>query len=289
MTDTTPLALADKTIGIVGLGLIGGSLAKALKANTGNRVLGFDIDAHVVEQALHEEVLDGELSSPDNPLATCDIVLVALYPQDTIDYVTTNLPNFKKGAVIIDCAGVKTPICTALSQPAAQQGLYFVGAHPMTGIEKSGYRHSFAHLFDGGTIILCKDDYTNLIALKAVELLFTGIGFLTVTIATPAEHDRIIAFTSQLAHAAAGAFIRSDAARHQLGFSAGSYQDLTRVAYLNEEMWAELFLANRDNLATEIEGLITRLGEYVQALQSNDEQQLKALLTAGKQAKLQCG
>ena len=289
--------LADKTIGIIGLGLIGGSLAKALKANTGNRVLGYDIDETVLEQALREGVLDGVLV-PDSVRETemdaltlndCDIVLVALYPQDTIDFVTANLANFKKGAIIIDTAGVKVPVCAALSGAVAQHDGYFVGGHPMTGIEKSGYRHSFAHLFDGGTMILCRDEHTNLIALKAAEMLFTSIGFLNVTIAAPAEHDATIAFTSQLAHAVAGAFIRSDTARHQLGFSAGSYQDLTRVAYLNEEMWAELFLANRENLAHEIEGLRERLGEYVQALEDGDEQALKALLVAGKQAKLANG
>jgi len=277
---TDKLTLADKTIGIVGLGLIGGSLAKALKVNTSNKILGFDINPNVVKQALAEGVLDDQLD-----LTQCDMVLIALYPEATIDFVKTNWDNFKKGAVIIDCAGVKAEICAELSQEAISRDLYFIGGHPMTGIERTGYEHSFAHLFSGGTMILCRDENTNIIALKAAEMLFTSIGFLRITITSAAEHDRIIAFTSQLPHVVAGAFIRSETAKQQLGFSAGSYQDLTRVAHLNETMWVELFMANRENLATEIEGLCDRLEEFAQALKDGDEQRMIALLSEGKQAK----
>jgi len=276
--------LANQTIGIVGLGLIGGSLAKALKVNTGNTVQGYDINPSVMKQALAEGVLDAQLK-----LAECDMVLIALYPEATIDYIRSNWDTFKKGTVIIDCAGVKAEICSKLSAEAAQQDLYFVGGHPMTGIERTGYEHSFAHLFSGGTMILCRDEHTNIIALKAAEMLFTSIGFLHITITNAAEHDRVIAFTSQMPHVVAGAFIRSDTARHQLGFSAGSYQDLTRVAHLNEAMWSELFMANRENLISEIEGLCARLEEFAQVLEAGDEQQILRLLAEGKQAKLNYG
>ena len=283
--------LADKTIGIVGLGLIGGSLAKALKINTANKILGFDINPHVVKQALAEGAIDGSFEFAADgkhlagDLAQCDMILIALYPEATIDFVKTNWDNFKKGAVIIDCAGVKAEICAQLSQEAVSRDLYFIGGHPMTGIERTGYEHSFAHLFSGGTMILCRDEHTNIIALKAAEMLFTSIGFLKITITSAAEHDRIIAFTSQLPHVVAGAFIRSDTAKQQLGFSAGSYQDLTRVAHLNEPMWTELFMANRENLATEIDGLCERLEDFAEALRNDDEQRMLTLLLEGKQAK----
>ncbi|MCL2525446.1 MAG: prephenate dehydrogenase [Coriobacteriia bacterium] len=285
--DTSRPTLADKTIGVVGLGLIGGSLAKALRVNTTNRVLGYDINPNVVKQALAEKVLDAALAPAPGgaALAECDMIVIALYPEATIDFIRDNWDKFKKGTVIIDCAGVKAEICADLSAEAASRDLYFVGGHPMTGIERSGYESSFAHLFSGGTMILCRDEHTNIIALKAAEMLFTSIGFLHITITTGAEHDRIIAFTSQLAHVVAGAFIRSETAKTQLGFSAGSYQDLTRVAHLNEVMWAELFMANRDNLIAEIEGLRERLEEYAQVLQDGDEQKLLALLSEGKRAK----
>jgi len=283
--DTSKPTLADKTIGIVGLGLIGGSLAKALKVNTANKVLGYDIDSSIVEQALAEKVLDAPLTD----LSECDMVLVAIYPGATLNYIKDNWDNFKKGTVIIDCAGIKAEICAELSKAAAQRGLYFVGGHPMTGIERTGYEHSFAHLFSGGTMILCRDEHTNIIALKAAEMLFTAIGFLHITITSAAEHDRVIAFTSQLPHVVAGAFIRSETARNQLGFSAGSYQDFTRVAHLNEPMWTELFRANRENLIGEIEGLRDRLEEFAQALEADDEAQIMKLLTEGKQAKQNYG
>ncbi|MCL2437865.1 MAG: prephenate dehydrogenase [Coriobacteriia bacterium] len=294
-----PTFADDKTVGIVGLGLIGGSLAKALKVNTANRVLGYDINPNVVKQALAEDVLDATLAlsetnglqsgAPSAQLHECDMILIALYPEATIDFVRANWDKFKKGTVIIDCAGVKAEICAELSAQAAERDLYFVGGHPMTGIERTGYEHSFAHLFSGGTMILCRDEHTNIIALKAAEMLFTGIGFLKITITSAEEHDRVIAFTSQLPHVVAGAFIRSETVKQQLGFSAGSYQDLTRVAFLNEPMWTELFMANRQNLIAEIEGLRTRLEEYVQILEEGDEQKMLALLAEGKQAKQHYG
>ncbi|MCL2402895.1 MAG: prephenate dehydrogenase [Coriobacteriia bacterium] len=301
LLSSKPTFADDKTVGIVGLGLIGGSLAKALKVNTANRVLGHDINPNVVKQALAEGVLDAALAlsgtdsstvqtaAPPAQLSECDMVLIALYPEATVDFVRAHWDKFKKGTVIIDCAGVKAEICTELSAEAAKRDLYFVGGHPMTGIERTGYDHSFAHLFSGGTMILCRDEHTNIIALKAAEMLFTGIGFLKITITSAAEHDRVIAFTSQLPHVVAGAFIRSETAKQQLGFSAGSYQDLTRVAFLNEPMWTELFMANRENLIEEIEGLRTRLEEYVQVLEEGDEQKMLALLAEGKQAKQQYG
>ena len=277
----------SKTIGVVGLGLIGGSMARAIKANTENVVLGLDIREDVQKSAAGQNVIDGVLA--ENDLHKCDMVIIALYPHDTIAFVKRNMENFKKGTVIIDCAGVKTNICEDLSQLAAENSLYFIGGHPMTGIEKSGFENSFAHMFDGATIILCKDKFTNIIALRAAEKLFTSIGFLNVTITTADEHDKIIAFTSQLAHIVASAYIRSETAKMQIGFSAGSYKDLTRVAWLNEHMWTELFLENRDYLTKEIDSLTARLTEYSNALKDGNEEELKTLLLEGKTSKQENG
>jgi len=277
----------NKTIGIVGLGLIGGSMARAIKANTENTVLGLDIREDVQKSAAGQNAIDGVLAEDD--LHKCDMVIIALYPGDTIAFVKRNVKNFKKGAVVIDCAGVKTNICRDLSQLAAENSLYFIGGHPMAGTEKSGFENSFAHMFDGATMILCRDEFTNIIALRAAEMLFTSIGFLNVTITAAAEHDKIIAFTSQLAHITANAYIKSETAKMQVGFSAGSYKDLTRVAWLNEHMWAELFLENRDYLTEEIDNFIVRLSEYSKALKDGNEKELKGLLLEGKKAKQENG
>ena len=271
----------NKTVGIIGLGLIGGSLAKALKLNTTNIVCGSDADEGVVSTALSENAIDERLVD----LGRCDIILIALYPNDTVDFVKSNIDDIKRGAVIIDCAGVKSPICEELSELCNNDGKYFIGGHPMAGVEKSGYSNSFAHLFNGATMILCTDKFTNSVAIKAAELLFTNIGFKQVVTTTAAEHDRIIAYTSQLAHIVSSAFIKSETAKNQEGFSAGSYKDLTRVAFLNENMWSELFMLNRQNLSFEINKLIERLGEYAGALEEADMERLKKLLIDGKREK----
>ncbi|MCL2475124.1 MAG: prephenate dehydrogenase [Chloroflexi bacterium] len=276
-----------KTIGMIGLGLIGGSMAKAIKQNTGHTVYGLDKNPKTVNSALEQKTIDAFLS--DQNLKDCDIIILALYPRDTMQYVKDNLLKMKKGAVIIDSAGVKSRICQELSGLAASNGLYFVGGHPMAGTEKSGYEHAHAHLFDGATMIICCDEHTNIVAIKTAELLFKSMGFLNITVTTAEEHDKIIAFTSQLAHIVSSAYIKSPTALNQSGFSAGSYKDLTRVASLNETMWTELFLENKEHLIAEIEGIIVRLAEYQEALKANDRKSLQYLLQKGREAKEKIG
>ncbi|MCL2694938.1 MAG: prephenate dehydrogenase [Clostridiales bacterium] len=273
----------DKTIGVIGLGLIGGSLAKAIKANTTHTVYGMDKRQEVMEIALRQNAMDAALTPA--LYDKCDMLLLALYPTDIISFVKDNIGSFKKGVVIVDCAGVKGNICEALSEWVAGHGMYFIGGHPMQGIEKTGFESSYSHLFDGATMILCKDRFTNLIALKAAEVLFTSLGFMKVTITEAGEHDKIIAFTSQLAHVVSNAYIKSDIAPKHMGFTAGSYKDLTRVAWLNEELWTELFFENKENLTAEIEGLADRLRDYANALREGDKEGMKRMLREGKLAK----
>lgn len=273
----------NKTIGIVGLGLIGGSLAKALKEYTTHTVYGFDLDETVMRCAVEQHVMDDRLEA--DALGKCDIIIVALYPHDTIAFVQNNISRFKKGSVIIDCAGTKENICQSLSPLCVANGMYFIGGHPMAGKEMSGFTASSAELFINASMILCKDANTNIVALKQAELLFLSVGFSRVTITTAAEHDRVIAFTSQLAHVVSSAYIKSETAQKNSGFSAGSFKDLTRVAKLNETMWTELFFENKDNLLSEIDGIIAHLTEYKAALQNDDQSAMKALLYAGKIAK----
>lgn len=273
----------EKKIGIVGLGLIGGSIAKAAKANTQNRIFGWDINPQVIEQAVQDKTIDRVLDEAS--IGECDIIILCVYPNDTIAYVKKHADSIQKGTIIVDCAGVKSGICNELSPFCSERGMYFIGGHPMAGKEKTGYHYSSPHLFDGAAMILCRDEHTNIVAIKAVELLFLKLGFLSVTLTTAAEHDKIIAFTSQLAHVVSNAYIKSATATMQEGFSAGSYKDLTRVAYLNEAMWTELFFENKENLMFETESLIARLGEYVSALRQDDKEKMKKLLHEGKIAK----
>lgn len=269
-------------IGIAGLGLIGGSLAKAISQNTDNTVYGYDISDQVVKKAVLVDAIEQPLN--DKLLTQCDIVVVALYPGDTIDYVTENADLFKPGAIVVDCCGVKKPVCDKLILLAEEKGFLFVGGHPMAGLEHSGFTYAKKSLFNNASMIFTatKGPIESMSKLKA---LFTSIGFTNIEITTPEEHDRRIAFTSQLAHVVSNAYIKSPTAQRHEGFSAGSYKDLTRVAKLNEDMWTELFLENPDNLVSEIDTLMENLKLYRNAIASGDSETLRALLKDGREKK----
>ena len=270
----------EKTIGVVGLGLIGGSMAKAIKKYTTHTVYGYDTNESTVQKALEQGAIDIRLS--DDNINKCSYIIVALYPGAAVEYIKSALPGMKKGTVVVDCAGVKGNICKVLSPLCAEQGVYFVGGHPMAGIERSGFDNSFAELYKGASMILCTDKYTNLVALKAAELLFLELGFGQIKEATPDQHDRMIALTSQLAHMASSAYVKSETAGSYAGFSAGSFKDLTRVALLNEDMWTELFFENKKHLLDEAQGLADRLNEYIQALKTDDADKMRQLLKDGR-------
>lgn len=270
-------------IGIVGLGLIGGSLAKAFKYNTEHEVLGTDIDRGVLLKAKLLGAVDDELL-PEQ-LSSCDLVITALYPQDTLDYITQHAQNIKKGAIVMDCCGVKRVICKTLWQCAKENGFLFYGAHPMAGLHFSGFAYSDVHMFSNASMILLPPDNADINDLANLKKLFLSIGFTNIQISTPEEHDRIIAYTSQLAHVVSNAYVKSPQAQVHNGFSAGSYKDLTRVAKLNADMWTELFLDNVDNLTEELDGLIENLQAYSRALHEKDAKTLHALLKAGSDRK----
>ena len=270
-------------IGIVGLGLIGGSLAKALKYNTEHEVLGTDIDRGVLLKAKLLGAVDDELLPEQLP--SCDLVITALYPQDTLDYITQHAQSFKKGAIVMDCCGVKRVICETLWQCAKENGFLFYGAHPMAGLHFSGFAYSDVHMFSNASMILLPPDNADINDLANLKHLFLSIGFTNIQISTPEEHDRIIAYTSQLAHVVSNAYVKSPQAQVHTGFSAGSYKDFTRVAKLNADMWTELFLDNVDNLTEELDGLIENLQQYSRALHEKDAKKLHALLKAGSDRK----
>ncbi len=271
-------------IGVIGLGLIGGSVCKAVKQFTPHKVFGYDISENVMDLALSEAVIDCKINK--ETLSACDIIIVALYPNDTINFIKLNVESFKKDAVIIDCAGVKENICDSLFSYCRQNNLCFIGGHPMAGIEKSGYEVSFANLFQGASMILCPDMDCDDDIISMVKNLFNLLGFKKIMITSPKEHDQMIAFTSQLAHVVSNAYIKSPSSSKHVGFSAGSFKDLTRVAYLNEYMWTELFFENKDNLTKEIDIIISHLNEYKIALEKEDKEEMKKLLIDGKLAKI---
>ena len=270
-------------IGIIGLGLIGGSMAKAIKLNTDHYVLGMDLDEKVVMRAKVMEAINEELS--DKNIGECDIIIFALYPNETVKTVKKYAHLIKKGAYLIDCAGVKEKVCDIVPQIAKDNGFVFVGGHPMAGIEKIGFKYSDANIFANASMILTPDENVKIEELADIKIFFLSIGFGKITIKSAKDHDRIIAYTSQLAHVLSNAYVKSETAKVHRGLSAGSFKDLTRVAYLNETMWTELFLENKENLIAEIGTLIHNLEKYKDALEQEDGDRLKNLLKEGRELK----
>ena len=270
------------TVGIVGLGLIGGSMARSFAA-TGHTVLATDTDTATLSRAMADGVVKEELRT--DIVSRCDLVLLAVYPAAAIAALQLYAPYIAKDAIALDLCGTKREVCRACFAIAAKHGITFVGGHPMAGTQFSGYANSRAGLFEGAPMVLVLPERQNEDLRMRVEALLAPIGFRSFAVTTAEAHDRVIAFTSQLAHVVSNAYVKSPQAQVHHGFSAGSYRDLTRVAWLNEKMWCELFLENRDFLAEEIEHLIAALGQYKSALASNDPQTLERLLREGRLAK----
>ena len=274
-------------IGIVGLGLIGGSFARAVKEQTDHSVYACDLDRSTLLAASLVGAIDGELD--DEQLQKTDLLLLSLYPQDTIDYVKAHAASIRPGAIVIDCCGVKRLVCDALCPFAKEHGFHFLGGHPMAGTQFWGFSHARASLFKGASMILTTNGVSDIQVLETVKAFFLSLGFEKLTFTTAEEHDKIIAYTSQLAHVVSNAYVKSPTALQRKGFSAGSYRDMTRVAKLNVNMWTELFLENSDNLSAELGLLIENLQQYQTALEQKDEEALRRLLEDGKDTKRRAG
>ena len=266
-------------VGIVGLGLIGGSFAKAYKRHQDCTVLATDINQTILEFAKISGDVDGELN--DETIGSLDLLLLTTYPQAASEYLNQKAPMIRSHTIVIDCLGVKREICKIGFTLAEQYGFTYIGGHPMAGTHNSGYKYANEELFDDQPMVIVASPGTSIDVLHHAQELLGPAGFGSYAYTTPEEHDRMIAFTSQLAHVVSNAYIKSPSAEKHKGFSAGSYKDLTRVAWLKEDMWSELFLANRDYLSNEIQGLIDRLTEYREAIDDQDQDRLIDLLREG--------
>ena len=267
-------------VGIVGMGLIGGSMAKAFQKYSDHRVYVYDIDRTVLDYVFLSDGADGELT--DEVLKSCDLLLLAVYPHAAVDYLREKGPLLPRSALVMDLCGTKGTVCKAGFALAKQYGFCFVGGHPMAGTQFSGYKYARAELFKGAPLVIVPPADADIYLLSRVKESLAPVGFGKISVTTAEKHDEMIAFTSQLAHVVSNAYIKSPTAETHKGFSAGSYKDLTRVAWLNEDMWSELFLENRENLLRELEYLIGALRQYADALEENDREKLHALLKEGK-------
>ncbi len=269
-------------IAVVGLGLIGGSFCKAIKAYTHHTCLGVgrDLNSKSVQMALHADAIDKAII-PEQ-LGAADLSIICLHPQGIIDFILENQQYFRPGSIVIDAGGVKESIVKAVQDVLAARGVIFIGCHPMAGREFSGFAYSQADLYKGASMIFTPVGEIPEEKKKTVEQLMLELKFGRIVYTTPEKHDQTIAFTSQLAHVVSSAYIKSPTVKEESGFSAGSFRDLTRVAKLNEDMWTELFLMNRPALLYEIDTIMAALAEYRDALADGDAERMRSLLRDGR-------
>ena len=270
------------TVGIVGLGLIGGSFAKAYHA-AGHTVLAFDADRSIYDFAVLSGTVNGPLT--DETLPECDLVLIAVIPSAAVDYLKRHAAHIGKKPVVIDCCGTKRVVCTACFPLAREHGFTYLGGHPMAGTHNSGFKYATATMFHNAPMVLVPENHNDIQLLSRVKELLAPAGFSRFSVTTAEQHDEMIAFTSQLAHVVSNAYIKSPTAGLHKGFSAGSYKDMTRVAWLAPNMWAELFLENKDYLMTELNTLIDNLRQYQEAMERDDLSGLVRLLDEGRKRK----
>lgn len=269
-------------VGVVGLGLIGGSFAKAY-SKTGHTVLACDADSSVIKYAELSGAVEGELT--EDRLGECDLILICTYPEGAIEYMKKEGPHFGTRPVVMDCCGTKEVIAGEGMKTAERYGFTYVSAHPMAGTQFSGFKHARENLFKGAPMVIVPPKFDDISFLEKIKKILMPAGFKSVSFTTAEEHDKLIAYTSQLAHVASNAYVKSPSARSHSGFSAGSYKDMTRVARLNPDMWTELFMENRENLINELDIYIKHLGEYRKALADADAGELRKLLSDGDRIK----
>jgi len=284
-TNATDFIMIKERMKIVvaGLGLIGGSMAKALKKYTDHEIYGYNRNIEICNLALKEKAIDANAS--DEIITECDILMPVMYPQATIDFLKEKMPLMKKDALIVDLVGVKQKIIEEIEPLALKFNLHFVGGHPMAGLAKAGYERSFPELYQNANMILVPTKASNDDDINFLSDLFTIVGFKNIKICDASTHDKMIAHTSQLAHIVSNSYVKSPASLDYQGYTGGSYQDMTRISCLNEEVWQELFIFNKEMLVPEIEALISRMNVLKDAIEKEEYETLKEELKQGRLAK----
>ena len=269
-------------VGILGLGLIGGSLARTYTKN-GHLVLAAEKNESILEFAQLAGVVSGKLDK--NTIPECDLILLAIYTGGSMQWLTEHAPLIRRETLVMDCCGIKTEICACGFAMAQQYGFTFIGGHPMAGSHYSGFKYSRSNLFQGAPMVLVPPVFDDPMLLEWAKEMLKPCNFGSFSVTTAEKHDELIAFTSQMPHIVSNAYIKSPTAQVHKGFSAGSYKDLTRVAWLNPQMWAELFLSNKENILSELSYYIESLQQYKNAIEADDEQALIQILDEGRRRK----
>lgn len=269
-------------IAVIGMGIIGGSFCKALKKYTNHYVIGINRTQSTLQEAYDCGAID-EMGN-EKSLEKADVIIMGVYPQAAIDYVRKNGKHIKKGCIVTDSSGIKAEICPEMTELAKEYDFEFVGSHPMAGKEINGFKASDADLYRGASYIVVPCEASEK-AVKTLCDLAMEINFGGIKITTPEEHDKMIAYTSQLPHVLACSYVLSPCCMNHKGFSAGSYHDVSRVANINSKLWSELFLENKEPLIKELDLLIENINKITDAIKKEDKETLTALLEQAHQTK----
>ncbi|MBO5343737.1 MAG: prephenate dehydrogenase [Ruminococcus sp.] len=267
---------------VVGLGLIGGSLCKAMKKYTSHFVVGCDLNHDIEFSALRDVAIDMEF---DGNYSGFDLVIVSLFPEAAEKYIMENAGNFDKNTLITDVCGIKGDFSLRMKKMTEENGLRYLGMHPMAGKEFGGYHNSSADLFQNANFIITPFEDSKQEDFDLLSGLAKEIGAGKIVNTSPENHDRMIAYTSQLAHIVSSAYVKSPELDLECGFSGGSFQDMTRIATMNEKMWTDLFMQNKEYLIYELELLIENLNKYNEALKKSDSDEMLHLIAEGRQLK----
>ena len=267
---------------VVGLGLIGGSICKALKKYTYHTVTGYDINHDIENAALRDVALDNIF---DGNYKDYDLIIVALFPEATERFLSENAGKIEKNTLITDVCGIKGVFSKRIKEIAESNGLRYIGIHPMAGKEFGGYYNSTSDLFIKANFIIAPFNDSRKEDIELLRTLASEIGAGKIVITSPETHDKMIAYTSQLAHIVSSAYVKSPELGLECGFSGGSFQDMTRIATMNEKMWADLFMQNKENLLFELDTLINNLNKYSEALKKTDEDEMRRLIAEGRELK----
>lgn len=268
----------DLNITVVGLGLIGGSYAMAIRELNPKKLYAVDIDEEAILDAEKNGIIDKGYVNADIPLKESDLVIICLYPKLVKDFIKSNIEHFKNGAVITDVTGIKSGFIEEVNH-ILREDLDFVFGHPMAGREQKGLKFASKEVFNGANYIITPTERNKEENIKFLEELIRKIGFRNVVRISPEKHDKIIGFTSQLPHVIAVSLVNSD----ELGIDTGSYtgdsyKELTRIAQINSELWTELFMGNKDNLIKEIEVFEQNIAMVKNAIINEEKSLLTELL-----------
>lgn len=280
--------LKNITYGIIGLGLMGGTIAKSLRKNVLSenksenqcaKIIALDKNKESLENAFSEKIIDSYFLPEETKkmLLQCDVVFICLYPHATLDFLLQNKENFKSGSIITDISGVKGIFEKKLPS-LLRSDVDFIIGHPMAGGEKEGYSSSNSSFFNGRNYILIPENFNKKENLDFFKKLIYKMGFSKITETTAGDHDYKIGFTSQLCHVIASALVESAPDEKITAFGGGSFEDLTRIAMINAPLWTELFISNKEKLTVHIENFITRMNEFKNLIQKEDKTALENLL-----------